>query len=245
MFLHMVQLEKKEGRSRGDRLPIGTVKTEIISYILSRNDAVPFTDLKKHLKDKWGIRNSKNINNHLNDLKDVYIGKIKPDGKGFENTWDITKSHHLISIREDYKDILLMCDKSINIILHENEIEEEDIEYNEIKEMLRLSTSFFYMFLNSDSQWLKSNTYRYFNEIIIKKHHPELLDATENQQRFAFDTHWHYFLFELCYELDVYNGYIKKKLQNEDKEFLEKILNMKYKFYKPIDNIVPFIMEIK
>lgn len=237
MYLHMVQIEKKEDRSPGDRLPIGKVKTEIILYVLCKNDTVLVTDLIKHLREKYGIRNKKNINNHLKELKDKYIEKIEPERNGFENRWNITKIEHLRNINQDYGDISLKNEKSYNIILKENEIDIEDKHHHDIKAMLRLSAQFFFMLLNSNNILLKSNTYNYFLEIIIKKHHPELADATEEQQRFAFDTHWHYMLFELAYELDVYNGYAK----DEEKRFMEN-LNLYFKFYKPTNNLVPFIM---
>ena len=79
MYLHMVQVEKKEDRNPGDRLPIGEAKSEIISYILSKNDAVSVTDIITHLREKYGIKNKKNIRNHLNELKNNNcIEKIDP-----------------------------------------------------------------------------------------------------------------------------------------------------------------------
>jgi transposase len=233
----MAGMEKKNDRCPGERLPTGAVKTEIISYVLSRNGAVPVSDLIKHLRDKYGIKNKKNIANHLDELKDIYLEKIGPSLNGKENQWDITKIYHLININNDYRDILLMCDKSFNIILEVNEIDVEDKEYRDIKRMLMHSVHFFKMFLDSNSIELKLKTYNYFLEIIIKNHHPELLDATEDQQKFTFDTHWYYFLFELAYELDVFNGTVK----DEEKRFMEK-LNLYFKFYKPVNNLAPFIM---
>ena len=97
----MARVEKKENRTQGESLPIGKAKAEIILYILSKNGAVPVTDLIKHLKEKYGIRNKKNINKHLDDLENDYcIDKIDPIRDGFENKWDITKREHLRNIKK-------------------------------------------------------------------------------------------------------------------------------------------------
>jgi hypothetical protein len=97
----VARVEKKENRNPGESLPIGKVKAEIILYILSKNGAVPVTDLIKHLKEKYGIRNKKNINKHLDDLENDYcIDKIDPIRDGFENKWDITKREHLRNIKK-------------------------------------------------------------------------------------------------------------------------------------------------
>jgi len=152
----MVQVEKKEDRSPGDHLPIGKVKSEIISYILSKNDAVPATDLIKHLREKYGIRNKKNINNHLNELKaNNCIEKIDPLRDGFENKWNITKIKTLKNIMSLFPEIRLnKYEKTVNIVLKKFNFAIVPVREKKAFVQLSLSISFFEKCLDTDIETL-------------------------------------------------------------------------------------------
>ena len=180
MYLHMVLSEKKEDRNPGERLPIGEVKVEIIKYILSKKDAVPTTILKNHLKDKYGIRNKKNIDNHLNNLNgEKCIEKIDPVKNGYENSWDITKKEHLKSIwgkisednnKEDnnkevdpFKKINLnRYEKSIKIVLDEFGYNAQSTDYTYRFIQLFMSCSFFNECLKTDLETLITRAWKIF-----------------------------------------------------------------------------------
>lgn len=152
----MVRVEKKEYRNPGESLPIGKVKAEIILYILSKNGAVPVTDLIKHLKEKYGIRNKKNIRKHLEDLEnDHCIEKIDPIRDGFENKWDITKREHLKNIKE--KTEKENCFREIKLNTYEKAVNVTRDEVSPIIGPMRQKESFILLAL-SDS---------YFTECLI------------------------------------------------------------------------------
>lgn len=180
MCLHMVLSEKKEDRNPGDRLPIGEAKAEIIKYILSQNEAVPTTKIKKRLKDKYGIRNKKNIDNHLIDLKgDKCIEKIDPLRNGLENRWNITKKEHLRSIwkkileannkednnkeKDPFKKIKLnKYEKSIKIVLGGFGYDTQSSDYTYRFIQLYMSPSFFNECLKTDLETLISRAWNIF-----------------------------------------------------------------------------------
>jgi hypothetical protein len=174
MYLHMVLSEKKEDRNPGDRLPIGEAKAEIIKYILSQNEAVLTTEIKKYLKERYGIRNKKNIDNHLIDLKgDKCIEKIDPIKNGLENRWDITKKEHLKNIwgkiLEDKKEEnpfkkinLNKHEKSIQIVLEEFGYDTKSRDYNYRFIQLYMSPSFFNECLKTDIETLISRAWNIF-----------------------------------------------------------------------------------
>jgi hypothetical protein len=76
----MEEIDEKEKRSPGDHLPPGVVQADIIMYILSQNEAVPATKIRDHLKNKYVIRDRKNIKRHYDILK--RDGCIKIVSKG-------------------------------------------------------------------------------------------------------------------------------------------------------------------
>jgi len=156
MYLHMVQVEKKEDRSPGDHLRIGEVKAEIISYILSKNDAVPVTDIIKHLREKYGIKNKKNISNHLNELKDNNcIEKTDPLRNGFESKWNITKIENLKNIMSIFPEIQLnKYEKSVNIVLKKFDFTVVPMIAKKAFVQLALSVSFFNKCLDTDIETL-------------------------------------------------------------------------------------------
>ncbi|MDQ1253052.1 MAG: hypothetical protein QG646_2197 [Euryarchaeota archaeon] len=160
----MVQVEKKEDRSPGDRLPIGKVKSEIISYILSKNEAVSVTDLKTHLREKYGIRNKKNIDNHLNGLEDDNcIEKIKPPRDGFENKWDITKIENLKNIMSLFSEIRLnKYEKSVNIVLKKFNFAAGSMRTKKAFVQLSLSASFFGKCLDTDIETLRARASKFY-----------------------------------------------------------------------------------
>ncbi len=156
MYLHMVQVEKKEDRNPGDRLPIGEAKSEIISYILSKNDAVSVTDIITHLREKYGIKNKKNIRNHLNELKNNNcIEKIDPMRDGFENKWNITKIDNLKNIMSLFPEIQLnKYEKSVNIALKDFDFIAVPMIAKKAFVQLSLSVSFFNKCLDTDIETL-------------------------------------------------------------------------------------------
>lgn len=152
----MVQVEKKEDRNPGDRLPIGEAKSEIISYILSKNDAVSVTDIITHLREKYGIKNKKNIRNHLNELKNNNcIEKIDPMRDGFENKWNITKIDNLKNIMSLFPEIQLnKYEKSVNIALKDFDFIAVPMIAKKAFVQLSLSVSFFNKCLDTDIETL-------------------------------------------------------------------------------------------
>lgn len=163
MHLHMIQVEKKEDRSPGDRLPIGKVKSEIISYILSNNEAVSVTDLKTHLREKYGIRNNKNIKNHLNGLKDNNcIEKIDPLRDGFDNKWDIEKIENLKNIMSLFGEIKLnKYEKSVNIVLKKFNFTAGSMHAKKAFVQLSLSISFFNRCMDTDIETLYTRALKF------------------------------------------------------------------------------------
>jgi len=166
----VARVEKKENRNPGESLPIGKVKAEIILYILSKNGAVPVTDLVKHLKEKYGIRNKKNINKHLDDLENYYcIEKIDPIRDGFENKWDITKREHLRNIKKKtenencFKEIKLNAyEKAVNIIRDEVAPRIGPMRQMEFFVLLTLSNSYFTECLITDVDTLYAQAFELY-----------------------------------------------------------------------------------
>jgi hypothetical protein len=166
----MVIVEKKENRTHGDRLPIGEVKAGIISYILSKDDAVPASDLFKYLGEKYGIRNKKNIRNHLEDLKnDHCIEKIDPVRDGFENKWNITKREHLKNIKKKtetencFKEIKLSTyEKAVNITRDEISPRIGPMGQKEYFILLALSDSYFTECLIADIDKLYAQAFELY-----------------------------------------------------------------------------------
>ncbi len=166
----MARVEKKENRNPGESLPIGKVKAEIILYILSKNGAVPVTDLIKHLKEKYGIRNKKNINKHLDDLENNHcIEKIDPIRDGFENKWDITKREHLRNIKKKtekencFKEIKLNAyEKAVNIIRDEVSPRIGPMRQIESFVLLALSNSYFTECLITDVDTLYAQAFELY-----------------------------------------------------------------------------------
>lgn len=93
-------------RSQGQHYKKNEIKIEIIKYILSKNDAVPGSEIRDHLKEKYGIVNKRNIKDHLEKLnKDHCIEKFDLVADDFGNKWDITKFENLKKIKTHYPEI--------------------------------------------------------------------------------------------------------------------------------------------
>jgi len=147
--------EKTPKRSRGEHLKKNEVKTEIISYVLSKNDVVPSPNIIKHLLHKLNILDEKNIRNHLIDLQEQHcIEKIQ--GKpGFENKWEIKKIESLQNIQEHYSKIELnKYEKSLMIVLQKNGYDISTFIGIEFYVKLLLSSSFFEECLGTDIKTL-------------------------------------------------------------------------------------------
>lgn len=94
---------KKNKRGQGQHCKKNEVKTEIIDYILRNGGEVSGPDIRRHLKEKYGIVDRKNIEDHLKKLERGYhfIEKIEPPRDGFENKWAINKIKNLKNIKNE------------------------------------------------------------------------------------------------------------------------------------------------
>lgn len=154
--------KEKIKRKRGERVGKNVVKTEIINFILSKNDAVTGLDIKRHLREKYNIVDKNNIEDHLRKLGSEYhcIEQIKPQINGYDNKWIITKIESLQNIREYYPSIQLnRYKKSLNIIFQEQISERFPLRENrtyirQLRIQLYLSISFFDMCLKNDIKTL-------------------------------------------------------------------------------------------
>jgi hypothetical protein len=176
----MEEIDKKEKRSQGDHLPPGVVQADIIMYILSQNEAVPATKIRDHLKNKYVIRDRKNIKRHYGILKRDGCIKIVSKGGGEDsNIWDITKTEHLRSITKKIKEEkikekkneeeacfknieLNKYEKSINIIIRDFGYDKKSPEYTICFILIYNSPSFFDMCLETDIKLLISKALKMY-----------------------------------------------------------------------------------
>jgi hypothetical protein len=151
--------KEKTKRCRGDRLGKNVVKTEIIKYVISKNDAVTGSDIKLHLREKYGIVDKNNIENHLKKLKTEYhcIEQIEPLRNGFESKWIVKKIENLEKIRQHFPEIKLnKCKKSLDIVLKERLFGQTSTNNLNFRYQLSVSTSFFDMCIKTDIETLYS-----------------------------------------------------------------------------------------
>ena len=159
---------EKTKRSRGERLKKDKVKTEIIRYILSKNDIVPGPDLIKYLQENFNIVDEKNIRIHLKNLQKQHCIEKIPHEPGLDNKWKIEKIKNLQNIQEHYPDIQLNTyDKSINIVLEEQTLKgylfgDYFIHRRDLRFQLSLSDSFFSACLSKDIKTLCDEAYEYY-----------------------------------------------------------------------------------
>ncbi|HOW14327.1 hypothetical protein [Methanosarcina sp.] len=133
-------------RKQGDRLKQSETKSNIIKYILGKQGPVSEPEIRKHLGEKYGIKDQGRINRHLHELKKVEcIELIPPIKTGLSNKWDITKTEHLENIQIKFEDIKLNeFEKSLIVILRESNLDiDRDLDGLECFFELLLSTSFF------------------------------------------------------------------------------------------------------
>jgi Fe2+ or Zn2+ uptake regulation protein len=153
--------EEKTNKTRrpGERLKSNEVKIEIIEYIISRNNVITGPDIRNHLREKFRMKDRKNIEDHLKELqKKRCIEKFEKNG--FENRWDITKIEHLKNIKENFINIQLnKYEKAINILLQKNGYRVTDLGGFFAYIWLLLSDSFFNTCLDTSISTLISRSF--------------------------------------------------------------------------------------
>jgi len=140
-------------RCQGQHYKKNEIKIAIIEYILSNKGEVSGSDIRKHLKEKYGIVDRKNIEDHLKKLKSEYhfIEKIKPPIDGFENKWVINKIRNLKNIDTEFPTIQLKdFTKAKAILINENFPDIQPRLYKKYFIYISLVPSLFNVFLNSD-----------------------------------------------------------------------------------------------
>lgn len=106
-------------KKQGDHLKPNDTKSYIIEYILGNIGPVGEPTIRDHLKAKFDLGDQGTINRHLHYLKNNgCIGLIKPEKEGWRNKWDITKTEHLINIRNKFSDIQLNKNEKSLMIVH-------------------------------------------------------------------------------------------------------------------------------
>lgn len=153
-------MEKKETtkRCRGQHLKRNEVKTEILRYILDKDDPVLEPDIREHLRKTFGTNDSKTMKAHFQDLQKFNcVRKITNSGK--ENEWRIDSIKQLINIKENFKEIKLHSHKKpieilVNKFTGEIELPFKGIivspDEGTIRAYLRLSPTFFYLCMSTD-----------------------------------------------------------------------------------------------
>lgn len=139
-------------KKQGEKLKVGEVKTAIILYILENGESVSEPNIRKHLREKFGVRNQGTINDHLHKLEDIKcIESITPNRKTRSNFWDITKLEHLKNIRHEFPKILINSyEKSLMIIFKERGYSLNKVDNLDFYIKLILSVSLFDAFLDND-----------------------------------------------------------------------------------------------
>jgi hypothetical protein len=139
-----MQEKEKPKRPPGARLGRGIAKTEIIRYVINKNNPVTESDIKKHLREKYNIRDPNNIEDHLKKLKTKYncLEQIQPLRNGLDSYWIIEKIENLQN------------EKSLDIIVKERLFDTRSRIAPRFRDMLSLSDSFFEMCLTTDFEVL-------------------------------------------------------------------------------------------
>lgn len=73
-------------RRKAKRMPIGSSKSAILLFIASKGEA-DSVDLKRHLKEKFRIKNKKSLRIHLSDLIQIRLVAKRSKGKGLPDTY--------------------------------------------------------------------------------------------------------------------------------------------------------------
>ena len=156
-------------RSQGQHYKKNEIKIEIIKYILDKNDAVPGSEIRNHLREKYGIVNKRNIKDHLEKLnKDHCIEKFDLVADDYGNKWDITKFENLKKIKKYFSEIRLNeYGKSLSLMSVEEIGADLDFLPNflsdyKLRVQLRVSPKFFDMCLDGDFKTVYSQTYRFY-----------------------------------------------------------------------------------
>jgi hypothetical protein len=152
-------------RLRGQRCKNKEVKTEIIKYILNANTAVSGSEIRAHLRVKYGITDTKNIKTHLEQLKkNNCIEKFKLTGDDFGNEWDITKFENLQKIGELFPEIQQNESKKWSSIMPIEEIRKylDFLSRGVIEDHLRASKKYYDMWLKGDFKTVYSQTCEYY-----------------------------------------------------------------------------------
>lgn len=139
-------------KKQGEKLKVGEVKTAIILYILENKESVSEPNIRKHLREEFGVQNQGTINDHLHKLEDIKcIESVIPNRSSRSNFWDITKLENLKNIRHKFPEIKINSyEKSIMVIFNERGYSLNKIENLDFYIKLFLSTSLFDAFLDAD-----------------------------------------------------------------------------------------------
>lgn len=153
-------------RNRGEHLEWFKVKSGIIKFIISSDEAVPEPVIRKYLEKKYGIVDQGNIKKHLRDLQyqpNFCIEKIPPKQRGFANHWDIRKIENVKNIRLRFPAIRLnIYRKSLNIVLKDRLQSIDSPIANEFRILLFLSASFFDFCLKTSIGTLYDKAYEIY-----------------------------------------------------------------------------------
>jgi hypothetical protein len=114
---------KKGKKGKGEHFKQLVVKTAIIQFILDYNKdekilkPVPESEIIKELKQRFGLKDRKNLKNHLSGLHSKNFLCIEQIKTGTEDLWDITKIESVKNIHANFKEIRLNeYDKSLDIV---------------------------------------------------------------------------------------------------------------------------------
>jgi len=96
-------------RSQGQHYKKNEIKIAIIEYILINDGKISGPSIRRHLKEKYGIVDRKNITEHLKKMESKYhfIKKIEPVKEGFENKWTISKIEQLKNITNEFPELVV------------------------------------------------------------------------------------------------------------------------------------------
>ena len=137
-------IKKTDIRGVGKRLKEGEVETDILEYILNNSSKISTPNIRAFLKNKHGLHDRTNIDEHLSFLLDENCIKKYSSTRGFKNYWDVKSLKHLKSIKQQFKKIELQTyKKSVNIIIKELFFDVSPDNKSTLIKQLSSSNSFF------------------------------------------------------------------------------------------------------
>jgi len=140
-------------RERGNRLPQGVVKKEILEYLLNQNSYVGMPAIREHLMYKLGISDQKTIRKHLDDLTaDKYIFYRSVTSKGIDR-WAIINFSQLQRVKNKFPEIKLNNKfAALNIVANKSAFKEGYLTNERLLRLLRASRSLFDKFFNQSTE---------------------------------------------------------------------------------------------